>query len=92
MYGKHIKGLPRSGTPSRGNDDGYMVCDYQFPTKAIGQGLRSLQQRGHCLFALLVEIVEHANGDTRRKWLEVEPLVRDRQGLGSSLSCLAKPV
>ena len=32
----------------------------------------TLQRCGHCLFALLAEMAEHAYGDTRRKWPEVE--------------------
>ena len=33
------KGLPRSGTSPEGIDHGYMVHDYQLPTRAIRQGL-----------------------------------------------------
>ena len=49
------KGLPRSGTPQEGTDHGYMVHDYQLPTRAIGRGLRPLQRRGHSPFALMTD-------------------------------------
>ena len=65
------KGLPRSGTPPGGIDHEYMVLD-QLPTRAIGRGLWPLQRRGHCLFALLAEMAEHADGEEMRKRLEVE--------------------
>ena len=41
------KGFPRSGTPPKGIDHGYMARDYQLPTRAIGRGLWPLQQCGH---------------------------------------------
>ena len=40
--------------------------------RAFGRGLRPLQRRGHCPFALLAEMVEHGDGNARRKRLEVE--------------------
>ena len=33
---------------------------------------KPLQRRGHCPFALLAEMAEHAYGDARREWPEVE--------------------
>ena len=45
---------------ARGSDHGHMVHTYQLPTRAIGRGLQPLQRRGHCLFALLAEMAEHA--------------------------------
>ena len=30
------KGLPIFGTPHGGNDHGYLVCNYQLPTRAVG--------------------------------------------------------
>ena len=40
------------GMPPRGIDHGYMVHDYSLPTRAIGWGLRPLQQRIHCPLTL----------------------------------------
>ena len=60
------KDLPCPGTPPGGSDHGYMVRDYQLPTRAIGRGFQSLQQRGHCLFALMAEMAEYADGDVLR--------------------------
>ena len=73
MYGNHIvcEGLPRSGTPSRGIDHGYMVCDYQPPMRTIGRGLHPLQRCGHCPFALMAEMAEHTNGHTRFQVVEL---------------------
>ena len=34
--------------------------------------LEHIQRRGHCPFALLAEMAEHAYGDARREWPEVE--------------------
>ena len=56
------KGIPRSGTPSRGIDKGYMVHDYQLTMRAIGRGLQPLQRCGHYPFALLAEKAEHTDG------------------------------
>ena len=47
---------------------------YQLPTRATRGGLQPLQRRGHCPFALLAEMAEHAYGDARREWPEVELL------------------
>ena len=66
------KCLPNFGTLPGGTDHGYIVCNYQLPMRAIKRGLRPLQRRGHCPFALLAEMAEHAYGDARREWPEVE--------------------
>ena len=66
------KCLPNFGTLPGGTDHGYIVCNYQLPMRAIKRGLRPLQRRGHCLFALLAEMAEHADGEEMRKRLEVE--------------------
>ena len=66
------KGLPRSGMPPGGTYHEYIVRDYQLPVREIGQGLLPLQRRGHYPFGLLAGMVEHADGDGRRKRPEVE--------------------
>ena len=51
--------------PPKEIDHGYMVHDYQLPTRAIGRGLRPLQRRGYCPFAILAEMVEHVDETAR---------------------------
>ena len=64
------QGFPRYGTTPRGSDHGHMVRAYQLPTMVTGRGLQPLQRRGHCPFALLAEMTEHAYGDARWEWRE----------------------
>ena len=66
------EGFSGSGAAPGGSDHGHMVCSYQLPTRAVGRGLQPFQRCGHCPFALLAKMAEHAYGDSRRKWSEVE--------------------
>ena len=58
--------------PPREFDHGYLVHDYQLPTRATGRDLQPLRQHGHCPLTLLAEMDEHANGYAMRKQHEVE--------------------